>query len=217
MKNRFVPEYTRKRPHFLRAGARLFVTCRLFGSIPKSDLHKLDKKYQEQIQLLEKRNPPDKELQLYLLQRAWFLEYDEMLHKIKTGPFWLAKPEIAKTLVDQLWRYHEKWYRLEAYTILSNHFHALLDFSVQVTPEGHIDEKNYHNLDKVIGLIKGASGFYANKILGRTKQSFWQEGYYDRYIRDAQHASSTINYIKQNPVKAGICLHWQEHPFTWAK
>jgi len=26
---------------------------------------------------------------------------------------------------------------------------------------------------------------------------------------------ATINYIIQNPVKAGFCQHWFEHAFTW--
>jgi hypothetical protein len=217
MKNPYVPEYTRGLPRFHPAGATFFVTCRLHGSLPKEFLTKIHHKYEAQTKLIEQINPPDKERQLYLLHRAWFNEYEEALHRCKDGSHWLNKPEIAQLLVEQFRRYDGKWYRLEAYTILSNHFHVLLDFSIQLRPDGSVDTTTYVNLDKVIGLIKGASSFYANKKLGRSGHPFWQDGSHDRYIRGAKHYVAAVNYIKQNPVVARLCLHWREHAFTWVR
>ena len=39
----------------------------------------------------------------------------------------------------------------------------------------------------------------ANKILGR-KGQFWQEDYFDRYIRDDSHFHDAVTYIEFNPV-----------------
>ena len=217
MKNRYVPEYTRALPHVHLPGACFFVTSRLHGSLPKDFLTKLHQKYEAQQRLVEQINPSDRERQLYLLQRAWFKEYEEALHRCKDGPHWLAKPEAAQPLVEQLRRYDGQYYRLEAYTILSNHFHALLDFSIQLQPDGSVDTATYVNLDKVMGLVKGASAFLANKALNRTGHTFWQNESHDRYIRNAKHFVAAVDYIKQNPAEAGLCLHWQEHAFTWVR
>ncbi len=43
----------------------------------------------------------------------------------------------------------------------------------------------------------------AGKLLGPCGR-FWQADYFDRYIRDAEHYSRTVGYIRQNPVKAGL-------------
>ncbi len=50
----------------------------------------------------------------------------------------------------------------------------------------------------------------ANKIINR-KGKFWQEDYFDRFIRNYEHFEKTLNYIENNPVKAGLC----EKPSDW--
>ena len=37
------------------------------------------------------------------------------------------------------------------------------------------------------------------------KKSFWMRDYWDRYIRSETHLKNVIDYIHQNPVKAGLC------------
>ena len=43
---------------------------------------------------------------------------------------------------------------------------------------------------------------------------FWQDGYYDHILRDHEHLSSTIRYIADNPVRAGLAESWERYPFT---
>jgi len=52
----------------------------------------------------------------------------------------------------------------------------------------------------------------ANKILGRTGD-FWMEEYFDRYIRDEKHLEAVINYIDNNPVKAGLVDENEKWPW----
>ena len=52
----------------------------------------------------------------------------------------------------------------------------------------------------------------ANKILGRTG-TFWMREYHDRYIRDEQHYRNAINYIDNNPVKAGLAATPEAWPW----
>lgn len=58
--------------------------------------------------------------------------------------------------------------------------------------------------------FKSFTAHESNGILQRTGK-FWQEDYFDRYIRNYEHYEKTINYIANNPVKAGLC----EKPEDW--
>ena len=60
------------------------------------------------------------------------------------------------------------------------------------------------SLSEVLGSWKSFTAKKANKLLGRTGQ-FWQEDYFDRYIRDEHHFHRAVEYIELNPVKAGLC------------
>src|SRR3981081_4088403 len=43
----------------------------------------------------------------------------------------------------------------------------------------------------------------ANSDIGRTG-AFWQDDYWDRFIRNEDHFAATESYIDLNPVKAGL-------------
>jgi REP element-mobilizing transposase RayT len=210
------PEYTRFLPHYHPVGASFFVTSRLYGSLPKEFLENLHIWYETEKERLLVENPNEQtEKALALLQRDYFRKYDNALDQCLCGPTYLKDPAVARRAVEQLTRFDGQWYRLLAYTIMPNHVHALLDFSVQVKEDGSVDMEQYQNLDVVMGRIKGASARYANLELGRTGNEFWQVEYHDRYIRDKRHLLAAIDYIKQNVVSAKISIHWREHPFTW--
>jgi hypothetical protein len=42
----------------------------------------------------------------------------------------------------------------------------------------------------------------------------WQEEYWDRFIRDEKHFNDSVNYIHNNPVKAGLVKTPQE--WAWS-
>lgn len=60
--------------------------------------------------------------------------------------------------------------------------------------------------------FKSYTAHQANKLLGRAGK-FWQEDYFDRYIRDYEHFEKVIDYIELNPVKAGLCISKYDWPF----
>jgi len=210
------PEYTRFLPHYHPIGATFFVTFRLHGSLPKEFLEKLsawNKAEKERISTETKGEAQTKVLAL--LHRDYFRKFDAGLDQCLSGPRFLKEPAVAQKVVEQLARFDGKWYRLLAYTILPNHVHALLDFSIQMNEFGSSENPEYVNLDLVMGRISGASARYANLVLRRTGNALWQPEYHDRYIRDRRHLLAAVDYIKQNPVSAKLCSHWREHVFTW--
>jgi hypothetical protein len=50
---------------------------------------------------------------------------------------------------------------------------------------------------------KSFSSKESNKLLNRTG-SFWQEDYFDHIIRDMRELHDTIEYVMNNPAKAGL-------------
>ncbi len=215
MKSTFKPEYTRYLPHFIKPGKTFFVTFRLHGSLPKEFLDKTHKIFAEAKSKIEMMNPPDLEHRLSALQRDYFYAYDKALDACTHGPTYLKDPKIAQITAEQFHRFDGIYYKLIGYTIIPNHVHSILDFSVQLDKYGGFDREKYKNLDYVMDRIKGASARYSNLALDRTGEPYWQNGWHDRYIRDARHLTGAINYLKQNSVAANLCTHWTEHPFTY--
>ena len=60
-----------------------------------------------------------------------------------------------------------------------------------------------HNLGAIVHSWKSFSANQANRILARSGP-FWHRDYFDRYIRDEGHLERTVDYVENNPVKAGL-------------
>jgi REP element-mobilizing transposase RayT len=93
---------------------------------------------------------------------------------------------------DSLLFHHDKKYKLHAWVIMPNHIHFL------ATPFEDVD------LREIAHSLKSYIAHEANKLLNRTGQ-FWQHEPFDRYLRNRKHFVSVIEYIENNPVKAGLC------------
>jgi hypothetical protein len=52
------------------------------------------------------------------------------------------------------------------------------------------------------------------KFLDAGHGPVWQREWFDRWMRDEHEREKTINYIQQNPVKAGLAANWQSHSWT---
>jgi putative transposase len=86
------------------------------------------------------------------------------------GECHLRRPDIAGMVQGSLLFRHDVQYDLRAWVIMPNHVHLL--FLVQDVP-----------MWRLVDTWKGYMSKEANKILGR-KGQFWQEGYWDTYMRD---------------------------------
>ena len=168
--------YRRKLPHLQRAGAVYFVTFRLAGSLPVDVVKKLKENMQ-------------------------FKYYDNALDLASTGPTWLNDHALAKLVYDHIITEAIRSYRLDCFTVMSNHVHIVLS------------PKNPLRLDEAMRRIKQPTAFHCNQILER-KGSFWQDGSYDRIIRVGEW-ERIIRYILNNPVKAGLVKEWREWPYTY--
>jgi len=100
--------YARNLPHWHPEGKAIFLTFRLFGSLPVDVIKRL--------------------AQLEREPRRQFLEAERKLDSCHTGPKWLAEPTIAGIVESALLHGQGplEFYLLDAYVIMPNHVHALL-------------------------------------------------------------------------------------------
>lgn len=119
------------------------------------------------------------------------------------GECWFYDRRIAAIVQDSIKHYDKIKYKLIAWVVMPNHVH----FLITPLPLVHLDEL-FHS-------IKSFTAHEANKILNRTGQ-FWQHESFDRYIRDSNHFANVIEYIENNPVKAGLCEGRKDWEFSSA-
>lgn len=119
-----------------------------------------------------------------------FVWMDRHLDAARCGPSYLAQDPIAYLLVESLRRgVPLGHYELGPYAIMPNHVHVLL--LPKVSPS------------RLLQSLKGANARQANKILGRTGETFWQAESYDHWVRDEGEWRRIFAYIENNPVTAG--------------
>ncbi len=211
--------YHRHLPHLHYIGSAFFLTWRLHGSLPRAILDREQARLDDDLLAIahSKLSVHEKAAQEEVFKSKYLHRLDDYLDTIATGPHHLKNKMIAENIVAKLHQYDGKYYRLEAFCVMSNHVHVLFDFGVQL-PESEADFvlANYVHVDKVLKLIKGGTGYECNKLLQKTGK-FWSDKNFDRYIRNQKHYNTFINYIINNPVKAGICKEWQNYPHTYLR
>jgi len=85
-------------------------------------------------------------------------------------------------------------YRIFAYCLMPDHLHIILQ------PTGKYD------LSYIMRMIKGNFARKFNLMYDR-RGKVWQEGFYDTGIRSIGMLLQKIEYIHNNPVRAGIVSH----------
>jgi REP element-mobilizing transposase RayT len=144
-------------PHWIPENVPIFLTWRLAGSMPISDL---------------------------------------------AGPTWLSEPRVAVMIAQTLHFGEPKFYHLQAWVIMPNHIHLLLHPKVP--------------LPTITRWLKGRTARQANRILDRTGRPFWQDESFDHWIRTEEERKYLIEYIENNPVKAGLTQTPQQFPWSSA-
>jgi REP element-mobilizing transposase RayT len=188
--------YRRNLPHWHPEGKTIFITWRLYGSLPASILKKIHTPKNGC-----STNTPDADSDVSPGERFRLL--DAALDTARFGPLWLADPEIAGYAEYPIWRGAELGrFVLHAYVVMPNHVHILLDPCLP--------------LAKISGVIKGVSARDANATMGRTGKPFWQDESFDHWIRNSAEFERIRHYIEWNPVRAGLVARPQDWKWSSA-
>ena len=164
-------------PHFDGGEICQFITFHLGDALPREVIERWKKE-------LERETDEQAKIELYK-------RIENYLDK-GYGECYLEIEEIAEQVQESLLHFDAVRYKLIAWAIMPNHIHFL------------IKPINNHSPSEIIKKFKSFTAHEANKILHKSGQ-FWQEDYFDRYIRNREHYEKTIDYIENNPVKARLC------------
>jgi putative transposase len=210
--------YHRHLPHWQPTGAVFFITFRLKGTLP----YEMIKAFQEERkrEKIEAGKLPQEQSgkQNYLDERSYFAKLDNLLDKAQFGPSWLSKPEIAEIVKEALMYRNGKVFNLYAFCIMSNHVHVIFE-PLEQKSDWQSDlqmEPDVLPLHKIMQSLKRHTARQANIILGR-EGAFWQDESYDHVIRDSDEFLRIINYVLENPVKAGLVSRWEDWKWTYCK
>jgi putative transposase len=108
----------------------------------------------------------------------------------------------AQLLIDVLAENRrKKRFQLHEFVIMPNHFHLLLTPSTEIS------------LEKAVQFIKGGFSFRAKREIPFLAD-IWQTSFVNHRIRDACDYQRHRDYIRNNPVRAGLCERTEE--FAWS-
>jgi len=114
---------------------------------------------------------------------------------LSRGTNQLAVPDISDRLLDSLQFYKDqgKWH-VHLALLMPDHLHALLTF----------------NWDEGQGMAKLTAGWkrYTARSLGIS----WQRDFFDHRVRSEFDLTDKWTYIRENPVRAGLVLEFNEWP-----
>lgn len=129
--------YRRNLPHLQPPGATFFVTFRLAGSLPQN-LVRLWNHEREWLAHLARTNVTYYDQVKRDFEKAWFRKFERLLDGATIGPVWLKDESVASKLAESLHYRDGKVYRLDAFTIMSNHVHMIVKPLSLVQYEGRL-------------------------------------------------------------------------------
>ena len=205
--------YRRNLPHWQPEGAALFITWRLYGSLPRERATQI----RTGKNACATENTGKNACATENTSRNACATGNTSRNACatgntsknacateNTGPFWLNNPSIAQAVVETIQKGETPlgYFVISAFVVMPNHVHILI--------QPHV------SLARITKGIKGASARKANEILGRTGKPFWQDESFDHWIRTQGEYESIHAYIERNPVEAGLVKEPREWPWSSA-
>ena len=201
--------YRRNLPHFHLDGYSLFITFRLADSLPIQIIDELKSEREQELKFATSKSSDE----LYEIEKRYFGRYDDWLDRCSSGPHWLEDERIASIVNDKIWEMKNLRYKLIAYCIMPNHVHMLIDhFAGEMT--FHRGKSAKYPVTETLRLLKGSTARNCNSALERSGH-FWHHESYDHFVRDGEELARVIQYILNNPVKAGLVKEWTDRKFSY--
>ncbi len=202
--------YRRKLPHIQPPGATLFITFRLAGSMPMNILRELlEERERTGRELARVKDKHERAKRAHVAERNFFGKWDNALETLSNGPYWLNQAEIAQVVADSLHYLDNLKYVLDAFCIMPNHVHLVC------TPLEQSDG-TFIPISKIMHSLKRHTGQVGNELLNRNGD-FWEHENYDHYARDEAEFQRIVNYVLNNPVKAGLALTPEEWKWSFCR
>ena len=185
--------YRKRLPHWEVERGRYFTTLRLAGSIPAHAA--------AQIRRMAREAESAPETERVRLERRIFLEMERWLDRLDSVRH-LQHPTVAEMVMEAI-AVRERsvvWHVLE-YVIMPNHVHLFF-------------EGGETGLFDLLVSFKRWTGRRARAILDVGPGRFWHREWFDHWSRDEDEDQRIVEYIRNNPVKAGLVRNYLDWPYA---
>ena len=186
-------------PHWEAASATYFVTFRLADSLPQEVLRNILFTRKDIISTAAQMGRGITTSERNRLSKLHSKRIEKWLDG-GVGACFLRNASVAKVAANSLRQFDSARYELFAWCIMPNHVHVVFQLLAG------------NSLAGILHSWKSFSAKRANQILHRSGE-FWQREYYDHLIRDAAEFYRVINYVMDNPKRAGL----KDWPWVWAR
>jgi len=207
--------YRSKLPHYQQPGQTYFVTWNLKDAVPKKVISKYQnvvlKSKKELDEALLKNTDPKKieELRhLYYFYRKKIMSANEAILQRNNSTIDLSTVEIIEIIVTAIRFWEGIKISNIALCVMPNHVHWVL--------KTHKIDSNGNEvwLQNILKSVKNISAKNINLHLGR-RGSLWNKESWETTVRSEKHLKSVIDYVINNPVKAGLITNWRNWSGTF--
>ena len=132
----------------------------------------------------------------------------------------LREPEIARMVEDSLLFSDAQRYRLMAWVVMPNHMHVLFQPMQNFPVAKIVASWKKFTATRICAFHRASHPGNANLPIGDSSlpvQPVWHREYWDRFIRDERHFHQVLDYIHQNPAKAGLVARAEDWPWGSAR
>ncbi|MBW4612890.1 MAG: transposase [Desmonostoc vinosum HA7617-LM4] len=115
--------------------------------------------------------------------------------------------EARKIVFNSCLFFNKNRYQILVFVVMINHVHMLIQPLLKF-------ENEFWSLSSIMKSIKGYSAKQIPQVIKHIG-TVWQDERYDRIVRNDQEFQQYWEYIRQNPVKAGLSSSPEDYPFFW--
>lgn len=120
---------------------------------------------------------------------------------------WTLPPAARDIVLDCCLNQNQHRFDLHAAVVMPDHVHLIY------SPLRREDGWSC-TLPEIMKAIKGPAARRINILLNR-KGPVWQEEFFDHVLRSNDSLVQRVDYVCQNPVRAGLVTTEAEYPWTW--
>jgi len=116
-------------------------------------------------------------------------------------------PEERRLVLSSCMHWHKQRVQIRLVTVMHDHVHLLL------TPLRKDETDQWYPLQELLHSIKSYTAHEINRMR-RSTGRVWQDEYFDRIVRNDEEYAQKWEYMRLNPVRAGLVQNAVDYEFT---
>jgi len=133
-------------------------------------------------------------------------DYAAIFATFSTHHRWTLPEPVRRLVLEACLWGNDKRFDLHGVVVMPDHVHLVF------TPL--CDARGSFSVNEIMQGIKSASAHHINRLL-RRKGQVWQHESFDHVLRQEEAILAKVEYVIQNPIRAGLVKAVREYPWLW--